>query len=102
LAARKPGTQAARHTMRETLGSLLPRKPGSHHLPSVHTPDEKQSPGAVGTTSERIASATETAVDAADDLPHFLMSAPPRVATVGVNSCLNHSVSCPGERNRAG
>ena len=62
-------------------------------LPSVTTPDEKQSPGAVGVTSARIASAMETAVEAALDRPHFLISAPPRVATVGVNSFSNQLVS---------
>ena len=54
------------------------------------TADEKQSPAGVGVRSERIASAIETAVEAADDRPHFLINAPPRVATHGVNSSVNH------------
>lgn len=40
--------------------------------------------------SHRMASQMETAVDAADDLPHFLMSAPPRPATVGTNDSSSH------------
>ncbi len=117
----------------------------------MHTAVEKQSPGAVGVTSARSASAIDTAVEAADERPHlrarvqagraieapassralagacrrqgragqgragqgravqgsagssgaaaaaaaahFLMSAPPRVATLGVNSSRNHLVS---------
>jgi hypothetical protein len=65
-----------------------------YELPSVHTALEKQSPGAVGTTRLRMASAIDTAVLAALLRPHFLMSAPPRPATVGVNSSLNHFMSC--------
>lgn len=38
---------------------------------------ENQSPSCVGVTKARIASAMETAVDAADERPHFLISAPP-------------------------
>lgn len=36
---------------------------------------------AVGVTRERMASATDTAVEAADERPHFLIKAPPRRAT---------------------
>jgi hypothetical protein len=57
------------------------------------TPDEKQSPGGVGMTRDLMASAILTAVDAADERPHFLMRAPPRVATLGVKSFSNHSMS---------
>jgi hypothetical protein len=42
------------------------------------TPVENQSPSGVGVTRDLIASAIDTAVDAAEDLPHFWMSAPPR------------------------
>ena len=38
---------------------------------------EKQSPGGVGTISDLMASAMDTAVEAADERPHFLISAPP-------------------------
>jgi len=41
------------------------------------TPEENQSPSGVGVTKDRMASTIDTAVDAADDLPHFLISAPP-------------------------
>jgi hypothetical protein len=41
------------------------------------TPDENQSPSGVGVIKDRIASAIDTAVDAAEDLPHFLISTPP-------------------------
>lgn len=40
-----------------------------------------------------MASAMETAVDAADERPHFLMRAPPRVATTGVKLLRNQSSS---------
>jgi hypothetical protein len=42
---------------------------------------EKQSPGAVGVYRERRWSAMDTAVEAAEERPHFLISAPPRLAT---------------------
>ena len=42
------------------------------------TPEENQSPSGVGVTRDLIASTIETAVDAAEDLPHFWMSTPPR------------------------
>lgn len=35
------------------------------------TPVENQSPSGVGVTSDLIASTIDTAVDAAEDLPHF-------------------------------
>lgn len=41
------------------------------------TADENQSPSGVGVTRDLMASAIETAVDAAEDLPHFLISTPP-------------------------
>lgn len=41
------------------------------------TPDENQSPSGVGVTKDRIASTIDTAVDAAEDLPHFSISTPP-------------------------
>ncbi len=62
-------------------------------FPSVHTALEKQSPSSVGIYSERSASAMETAVEAPEERPHFLISAAPLVATVGVNSSLSHWVS---------
>jgi hypothetical protein len=46
--------------------------------PSKSTPEENQSPSGVGVTSDRMASTIETAVDAAEGLPHFWMSIPPR------------------------
>lgn len=46
-------------------------------LLSVTTAVEKQSPGMVGITSALMASAIDTAVEAADDRPHFLIRAPP-------------------------
>lgn len=42
------------------------------------TPDENQSSFGVGITSDFIASTIETAVDAAEDLPHFWINRPPR------------------------
>ena len=36
-----------------------------------HTPEENQSPSGVGVTRDLMASTMETAVEAADDLPHF-------------------------------
>lgn len=42
------------------------------------TPDENQSPLGVGITRDFIASTIETAVDAAEDLPHFWINTPPR------------------------
>jgi hypothetical protein len=42
------------------------------------TPEENESPSGVGVTRDLIASTIETAVDAAEDLPHFWMSTPPR------------------------
>jgi hypothetical protein len=41
------------------------------------TPDENQSPSGVGVTRDLIASTTDTAVEAADDLPHFCIRTPP-------------------------
>ena len=41
------------------------------------TPLENQSPSFVGVTRDFIASAIETAVDAAEDRPHFFISTPP-------------------------
>lgn len=41
------------------------------------TPEENQSPSGVGVTKDFMASTIDTAVDAAEDLPHFLMSTPP-------------------------
>ena len=38
---------------------------------------ENQSPSFVGVTRDFIASAMETAVDAAEDRPHFFISTPP-------------------------
>lgn len=35
------------------------------------TPEENQSPSGVGVTRDLIASTIDTAVDAAEDLPHF-------------------------------
>lgn len=35
------------------------------------TPEENQSPSGVGVTSDFIASTTDTAVDAAEERPHF-------------------------------
>lgn len=35
------------------------------------TPEENQSPSGVGVTRDLMASAIDTAVDAAEDLPHF-------------------------------
>ena len=40
-----------------------------------------------------MASAMDTAVDAADERPHFLMSKPPRVWIAGVNSLSSHAWS---------
>jgi hypothetical protein len=57
------------------------------------TPEEKQSPGGVGLTKERMASAILTAVEAAEERPHFFMRAPPLVATFGVKSFSNHELS---------
>ena len=48
-------------------------------LPSVMTALENQSPSSVGVTKAFIASAILTAVDAAEDRPHFLISKPPLV-----------------------
>jgi len=48
------------------------------------TPVENQSPSGVGVTRDLIASAIETAVDAADDLPHFWISTPPRCLDIGM------------------
>lgn len=81
------------------LQGMLKMIPSSmpYGLPSVHTAVEKQSPGAVGTTKLRMASATDTAVLAALLRPHFLIRAPPRWATVGVNSSLNHFMSCTAQ-----
>lgn len=42
------------------------------------TPEENQSPSGVGVTRDLMASTIETAVDAAEDRPHFLISSPPR------------------------
>lgn len=42
------------------------------------TPDENQSPFGVGMTRDFIASTIETAVEAAEDLPHFWINTPPR------------------------
>lgn len=42
------------------------------------TPVENQSPGGVGVTRDLMASTMETAVDAAEDLPHFWIRIPPR------------------------
>lgn len=41
------------------------------------TPEENQSPSGVGVTRDLMASTIETAVDAAEDLPHFWISTPP-------------------------
>lgn len=41
------------------------------------TPVENQSPSGVGVTRDLIASTIDTEVDAAEDLPHFLMRTPP-------------------------
>jgi hypothetical protein len=46
------------------------------------TPEENQSPSGVGVTRDFIASTIETAVDAAEDLPHFWMSTPPRCLNI--------------------
>lgn len=43
-----------------------------------HTPDENQSPSGVGVIRDLMPSTIETAVDAAEDLPHFVISTPPR------------------------
>lgn len=51
---------------------------------------EKQSPGGVGVYRLRRWSAMDTAVLAALLRPHFWISAPPRLATVGVNSSFSH------------
>src|SRR6056300_221229 len=68
-------------------------KPSSipHGLLSVHTAEENTSPRGVGVTSDRIASHTETEVDAALLLPHFLMRAPPRVETRGTKTSSHHA-----------
>jgi hypothetical protein len=50
------------------------------------TPVENQSPSGVGVTRDLIASTIETAVDAAEDLPHFWMSTPPRCIIIGMNA----------------
>lgn len=47
-------------------------------LTHVLTPEENQSPSGVGVTRDLMASTIDTAVDAAEDLPHFWMSTPPR------------------------
>ena len=52
-----------------------------------------QSPGAVGVTRERMWSAMDTAVLAALERPHFLMSAPPRVWMAGVKPFSSHAES---------
>ena len=49
------------------------------------TPDENQSPSGVGVVSDLMASTTETAVEAAEERPHFLMRAPPRWGGQGVH-----------------
>lgn len=41
------------------------------------TPDENQSPSGVGVIKDLMASTIDTAVEAAEDLPHFSISAPP-------------------------
>ena len=41
------------------------------------TPEENQSPSGVGVTKDFMASTIDTEVDAAEDLPHFFMRAPP-------------------------
>ncbi len=46
-----------------------------------------------GPAQHLMASAMDTAVEAAEDLPHFLISAPPRLATTGVNCSRNHFMS---------
>lgn len=51
----------------------------SENLSAVKlTPEENQSPSGVGVMRDFMASTIETAVDAADDLPHFCISTPPR------------------------
>ncbi len=47
----------------------------------MYTAVEKQSPAGVGMYSERRWSAMDTAVEAAEERPHFLIRAPPRLAT---------------------
>ena len=59
--------------MEKTMPSAMP-----YGFPSVHTALLNQSPSFVGVTSALMASAMDTAVDAADERPHFLMSKPPR------------------------
>lgn len=49
-----------------------------NHVNQNITPEENQSPSGVGFMSDLMESAIETAVDAAEDLPHFWISAPPR------------------------
>lgn len=41
------------------------------------TPEENQSPSGVGVINDFMASTIDTAVDAADDLPHFCINTPP-------------------------
>lgn len=46
------------------------------------TPVENQSPSGVGVTSDLMPSTIDTAVDAADDRPHFLIRTPPLYISV--------------------
>lgn len=48
----------------------------------ILTPEENQSPLGVGVTRDLMPSTIDTAVDAAEDLPHFWMSTPPRCKSI--------------------
>lgn len=61
-----------RQGIEKTSPSAMP-----YGLPSVHTALEKQSPGGVGVISDLMASAMDTAVENAEDLPHFFIKAAP-------------------------
>src|SRR5262245_1077196 len=60
---------------------------------SASTPALKQSPAGVGLEAERRLSIAAFAAEAADDAPRALITAAPRLATVGMNVSASHAAS---------